>query len=704
MKNFLIYITLFFFPFLGIFAQKTYYISTEGNDLTGDGSFDSPWASWQMGTNNAEPGDTVYIRGGVYYPSERLSKYTSGIWSINPNAGYGKSGTKDKWIYYIAYPDDYEKGDFPILDISKADLGSHNFAIGLSVGYSQFIYFKGLTIRNVWQNKNASAPEAYGVSTNRSANLRFENMTVHNIGGRGWWIQGGAWSTGDSAYAVDVNGRDPQDARILIDYDTTIWINCDTYNVCDSIDYTGAGDPGNSADCWKTVFYAGNVAKWIGCRTWNFTDDGWDPSISARSYEAIGPKIYLENCWSMSTDKYLEYCNENAAEGKGGIEGNGFKFGAAGGNTPKEPAGYFINCLAIYNYHDGFSSNVELNRGNFDMQPQHYNNTSYRNGAIGFHIEFASGIERNFTFKNNLTYGNLGLEPGTKTPYDVGTGQGYYVESHNVWDRTDNYPYFSTSDTFDLNNDDFVTLDSVEVNKLFKAPRKSDGSLPSFPLQLKSSSDLVDAGTDIGLPYKGKAPDIGAFEYGTVSVELVSPTDSSKYLNSNSIPFKAVATDTEGNIDRVLFYTKKKEIKLGEGISIGDNQWQFDWETDTIGFFDLRAVAINQAGDSATSSRIHVFIYPEDGPGEKDEQNCEVRYFEDNQQIRVLLQEPLSVTTDLYIVSVDGKIRKTITLKQTDFFKDINISDIVPGFYILQFEKTEGTAVCNGSKFVKVIN
>lgn len=45
------------------------------------------------------------------------------------------------------------------------------------------------------------------------------------------------------------------------------------------------------------------------------------------------------------------------------------------------------------------------------------------------------------------------------------------------------------------------------------APRRADGSLPELPyLRPGPRSALIDKGTDVGLPYRGKAPDLGAFE------------------------------------------------------------------------------------------------------------------------------------------------------------------------------------------------
>lgn len=58
-------------------------------------------------------------------------------------------------------------------------------------------------------------------------------------------------------------------------------------------------------------------------------------------------------------------------------------------------------------------------------------------------------------------------------------------------------------------SDDFVSVDTTQ----WKAPRKSDGSLPDVDyLKLVPGSDLRNAGVDVGLTYNGAAKDIGVFE------------------------------------------------------------------------------------------------------------------------------------------------------------------------------------------------
>jgi hypothetical protein len=61
-----------------------------------------------------------------------------------------------------------------------------------------------------------------------------------------------------------------------------------------------------------------------------------------------------------------------------------------------------------------------------------------------------------------------------------------------------------------------VTADSSDFTDLSEAaasaPRQADGSLPFGFARLVSGSDLIDKGLNVGVPYNGAAPDLGAFE------------------------------------------------------------------------------------------------------------------------------------------------------------------------------------------------
>ena len=73
------------------------------------------------------------------------------------------------------------------------------------------------------------------------------------------------------------------------------------------------------------------------------------------------------------------------------------------------------------------------------------------------------------------------------------------VSDHNSWNG------------FTVSASDFQSLDASQA----MATRNADGTLPVMTLfRLNTGSSMMDAGVDVGLPYSGSAPDLGAFEDG----------------------------------------------------------------------------------------------------------------------------------------------------------------------------------------------
>ena len=72
----------------------TYYVAKDGND-SNPGTLAEPWLTIGKANQELQPGDTVYIREGVYQES---------IAPIN-------SGTSGKYITYQNYPDEKKEGN-----------------------------------------------------------------------------------------------------------------------------------------------------------------------------------------------------------------------------------------------------------------------------------------------------------------------------------------------------------------------------------------------------------------------------------------------------------------------------------------------------------------------------------------------------------------------------------------------------------------
>ncbi len=255
--------------------------------------------------------------------------------------------------------------------------------------------------------------------------------------------------------------------------------NCDAWN---NADYTSEGGRGGNVDGFGFHGGPGDVGNVIrGCRAWFNSDDGYDLIRSAET-------VVIENCWAF----YNGYSTDFESLG----DGNGFKAGGWGlkkdKRVPDSIKGHIIRfCVAVGNKANGFYSNHHP-AGNVWI-----NNTAYRNGTnfnmLNRNADFTASVSG---FGHKLI-NNLSLKART---YDT-----QYIDPKQNELITNGF-----ADNMKVNEKDFKSLDE----SLLMAARELDGSLPQNDfLRLTKRSKLINKGTDAGFPYKGKAPDLGAFEF-----------------------------------------------------------------------------------------------------------------------------------------------------------------------------------------------
>lgn len=240
-------------------------------------------------------------------------------------------------------------------------------------------------------------------------------------------------------------------------------INCDSYF---------NEDPGQgNADGFAPKLTVGSGNYFYGCRAWQNSDDGWDGYMRG----ANDVSTTLENCWCFANG----YLKDGSA---GSGNGNGYKMG---GSDDKTLMHNFTlkNCIAFDNLVRGFDQNN--NRGSMAL----YNCTAFRNGTnYSITLELYSG--KTATIINSVALDNYGSLAS------------FVNQQTNSW-----------LGNFDVTNDDFISIDTTGV----RGPRKADGNLPDINfLHLAYGSNLIDAGTDVGIPFYGLAPDLGAFESGGI--------------------------------------------------------------------------------------------------------------------------------------------------------------------------------------------
>jgi hypothetical protein len=222
----------------------------------------------------------------------------------------------------------------------------------------------------------------------------------------------------------------------------------------------------------------GNV--FIGNRAWHNSDDGFDfinsPGV-----------VMLENSWAWHNG-YIPDTN-NAAGNGAGIKAGGFLLNPNNFPDPEDvPRNLIQGNLAFDNRVQGFYANHHP--GGIDW----INNTAFDNSR-GFDLlaDVATDMWPAYHFlRNNISFGNnTNLVNATLEDID---------DEFNTWNLREG-----------ASAADFVSLSSAGVD----GPRQADGSLPMLDfLRLALGSSLIDAGQDVGLPFNGLAPDLGALESG----------------------------------------------------------------------------------------------------------------------------------------------------------------------------------------------
>jgi len=254
-------------------------------------------------------------------------------------------------------------------------------------------------------------------------------------------------------------------------------LNCDAYR---NHDHTSEDGRGGNVDGFGFHVPKGSVNNvFRGCRAWFNSDDGFDFINTAEA-------VTVENCWA--------FYNGFDSKFKSLADGNGFKAGGylrlPGPELPNPiPRHVVRKCVAVGNKAGGFYANHQP--GGIDW----LNNTSFRNSSnfnmLGRGIEDVNDVPGfGHRMRNNLGY------KGRKEVINL---------NESASDVARNYFNLPIK----VDDTDFVSLDEAELVK----PRQPNGDLPKMKfLQLVEGSDLIDCGVDVGIPFEGKAPDLGAFE------------------------------------------------------------------------------------------------------------------------------------------------------------------------------------------------
>jgi hypothetical protein len=331
--------------------------------------------------------------------------------------------------------------------------------------------------------------------------------------------------------------------------------NCDSYLNYDPLTH------GENADGFAPKLDIGPGNKFYGCRAWGNSDDGWD------MFEA-DELVEIDNCWAFANG--FNIWNDPGYQG----DGNGFKLG---GNFVPAPQ-IITRSIAFDNKSKGFDQNN--NTAGIII----YNNTAFRNQSRNYSFPSSPTIG-NHILKNNISFQGSNSIAGNSE------------QLNNSWQG------------FNITSADFVSLDT----SLAKSFRNSDSTLPVIDfLKLNIGSSLIDAGVDVGLPFNGSAPDLGAFEFdGIVPVELLSLTGN--LSGSKIILIWKTASELNNygfEIEKLFNGLEFKTIGFvpGNGTTAELNEYLFTIDFPQYGLNIFRLKQIDFSGKYVYSNEVQVIF------------------------------------------------------------------------------------------------
>jgi hypothetical protein len=285
-----------------IVSAATFYVAPDGSD-NNSGTKAEPFKSLEYAHDQAEPGDTIYLRGGTF----RLSE---GIRLTN-------DGSRGNPIEVFAYP-----GETPVLD--GAGMWSADYYDGwpLWLDSLSWNHLKGIEIKN--------GPMGGLVIDGQSHHNIIEGLNVHHNGRLSEWEGKGISLFGPSSNNLLLNNDSHHNKDIRED-------NADGFQV--------------------TAYGEGNVLR--GNRAWRNSDDGYDFFNVSSSNNVDGGEYLLEYNWAWE--------NGYDEDGNVAGDGNGFKLGGrrpqTSGNTS---GGHTVRYnLSWDNRRSGFTENSANKRITF---------------------------------------------------------------------------------------------------------------------------------------------------------------------------------------------------------------------------------------------------------------------------------------------------------------------------------------------------
>jgi hypothetical protein len=544
-----------------------YFVSTAGND-GGNGSLSNPWRTLKFAVSRvpAGQGHTIKLAAGTYVEN--------GLIEVPVGVNIEGSG-KDQTILKAASTFYY----YPASPAYAAD----KFLISLTAG----VQTNGNQILKNFSIDGDGKKLHGGIYVRNRSRIMIDQVKVQNANFTGMWlwdvkdsqltnsdIINSSW--GSSSYCVGAlnlgNLENVELAYLNIDESVGYGIKVigpNNYTTLTRLKIHNSRVSVHPYGMWNSG-QAPNIAielwqvKMVGCEIYNTYVDNTISLINT-AFAPTGVQSIRVHHNILDMEKRsggsgygLELTVHDAE-----VDNNFFLKGTYGiANWDKPMWNWNIHHNVFYGLSGNYPGEVVRSQWSGLHNVKLYNNT----------VEFAGTRTMNF----------LGVYGGTSENIDIknnlvinsNTGYSYY---HNQLVHKENGAVINNMQitnnllqNLDLNISGITVLSSTLKNLNIDPKLTKAGSRPDPYYVPMTGSPLLNSGANVGLPYSGTAPDIGAFEVGLTSVPpTTSPTPTAPVASATQLIFDASQALLNGKMTLQSDATAGKyfAIPVGSGVN-----------------------------------------------------------------------------------------------------------------------------------------
>jgi len=476
----------------------TYYVDPNGNDTSGNGSQASPWKTLSTACSKVtSSGNTIYLNAGNYTDNNTcklavgVNIQGAGSSSVTITSAYaGGAGTG-----YI-FRENAQTNPVPHgnNDISGFTLNGSNKTLrtGIWIRGTDTISIHDMKFTQI--HSNAIVLGGYGFNTDYTT-LTTNQPVAYGIG---YSIHDIVIDDCTSATTDSTNDR-------LGAITLTGVANCEIYNMTLNENYTNHGTGIKAVPGWLKAFKLHdstittdhtNTDSFV-LETYNFCSDSEIYNNNFNHYISLNGGITTLNSGSSWNLKIHD--NVSNLSGLPGTSGHEFSH----------------NWLNIYNnyFYGGSAPAAGLWSTNYltgsGVTHWRFNNNVVYNCSDGVYL--ARGTNSYIEIFNN-TFDTLTANPWGGSGIDGGSFSGSMSGTkiqNNLIMNAKSTP-ITTSGSMTSNVIDHNWLNTANPGITGSGNRPAPYYVPNGP-----TSNLVDKGVNVGLPFSGSAPDLGAYEYGS---------------------------------------------------------------------------------------------------------------------------------------------------------------------------------------------